>query len=102
MKKLKKVLEVEDAAESLDQDFEDIVALSKRCKFTDCTHTKEPNCAVKKAILEGILSEVRFNSYYRLKNEAAYVSEKKNKTKAIDYMKQLKLYHRNKDVKHEV
>jgi len=81
-----------DSVENLDNDFEDILELSRRCKFSDCTHTTEPECAVKKAIYEGILSEVRFNNYYRLKKEAEYVSEKENKTKAIDYMKQKKLF----------
>ncbi|RFT66088.1 hypothetical protein D0U04_15775 [Bacillus clarus] len=69
-----------------------IIELSKGCKFSDCTHTIEPNCAVKKAISEDILLDEKFNNYYRFKNETEYVSKQKNKTKAIDYMKQLKLF----------
>lgn len=95
MKLNKKVFEIIDFVEDLDNGFEDILELSMRCKFSNCTHTTEPNCAVKKAISEGILSEGSFNNYYRLKNEAEYVSEQKNKTKAIDYMKQLKLFQRS-------
>lgn len=83
--------EMIDPEENLDFGFEDIVDLSRRCKFSDCTHTNESHCAVKKAISEGTLSEDTFNSYYRDKNEAEYVSKQKNKTKAVDYMKQLKL-----------
>lgn len=94
MKINKKVLEIIDSVEILDNGFEDISELSKECKFSNCTHTTEPDCAVKKAISEGILSDERFNNYYRAKNEAAYVSEQKNKTKAIDYMKQKKLFQR--------
>lgn len=81
-----------DPEENLDFGFEDIVDLSRRCKFSDCTHTNESHCAIKKAISEGTLSEDTFNSYYRGKNEAEYVSKQKNKTKAVDYMKQLKLF----------
>ncbi|WP_242222302.1 hypothetical protein [Bacillus cereus group sp. BfR-BA-01380] len=95
MKLNKKVSEIINSVENLDNGFEDILELSMRCKFSDCTHTTEPDCAVKKAISEGIFSEERFNTYYRVKNEAEYVSQQKNKTKAIDYMKQLKLYQRS-------
>ncbi|WP_020062110.1 hypothetical protein [Bacillus sp. 123MFChir2] len=95
MKLNKKVFEIIDSVEDLDNGFEEILELSLKCKFSDCSHTSEPNCAVKKAISEGVLSEESFNNYYRFKNEAEYVSEQKNKTKAIDYMKQLKLFQRS-------
>ena len=84
--------EMIDPEENLDFGFEDIADLSRRCKFSDCTHTNEPNCAVKKAISDGTLSEDKFNSYFRDRNEAEYVFKQKNKTKAVDYMKQLKLF----------
>jgi putative ribosome biogenesis GTPase RsgA len=84
--------EMIDPEENLDFGFDDMVDLSRGCKFSDCTHTNEPHCAVRKAISDGTLSEDTFNSYYRDKNEAEYVSKQKNKTKAVDYMKQLKLF----------
>jgi putative ribosome biogenesis GTPase RsgA len=77
---------------NLDFVFEDIVDLSRMCKFTNCTHTKEPHCAVKKAISEGVLSNDKFNAYYREKNEEEHILKQKNKTKAVDYMKQRKLF----------
>lgn len=52
--------------------FADIDELSQMCKFGDCTHTKEPGCAVKKAVEEGSLSEDRLESYFKLKKEAKY------------------------------
>ncbi|WP_407920520.1 hypothetical protein [Gottfriedia acidiceleris] len=84
-----------DSVENIENEFKDLLELSIRCKFSNCTHTTEPKCAVKKAVSEGIFLEVRLNNYYRFKNEAEYVSEKKNKTKAIDYMKQLKLFQKS-------
>jgi hypothetical protein len=92
LKNFNKVLEIMDSVKNLDNDYEDILELSRSCKFSDCTHTNEHECAVKKAISEGILSDERFNNYSRLKKEVEYVNEKKNKTKAIDYMKQKKLF----------
>ncbi|WP_254434103.1 hypothetical protein [Halobacillus sp. Marseille-Q1614] len=78
--------------ENRDHGFEDIFELFKRCKFSNCTHTNEPACAVQEAILEAILSEEHFHNYYREKNETEYISKQKNKTKARDYMKQRKLF----------
>lgn len=52
--------------------FSDIDELVKKCKFHDCTHTKEPNCAVQKAIHAGSLSKERFANYVKLKKEAQY------------------------------
>lgn len=95
MKFSKKAFEIIDSAENLDKGFEDIVELSNRCKFNNCTHTTEPDCAVKKAISEGIVSQERFHNYYRVKKETEYVSNQKNKTKAIDYMKQKKLFQKS-------
>lgn len=92
MKFGKKISEIVDSVENLNNEFEDILDLSMKCKFSNCTHTTELNCAVKKAISEGILTEERFDNFYRVKNEAKYVSEQKNKTKAVDYMKKLKLF----------
>ena len=92
MKKTNKVSEIIDSVKNLDSDFVDIIELSRRCEFSNCTHTTEQECSIKKAISEDTLSVERFNDYYRLKKEAEYVSEKKNKTKAIDYMGKLKLF----------
>ena len=52
--------------------FADIDELSQMCKFNDCTHTKEPGCAVKRAIEDGNLTNKRLESYFKLKKEANY------------------------------
>jgi len=56
----------------LSKTFADIDELSTKCKFYDCTHSSEPNCAVQEAIKEGALSEERLSSYMKLKKEAKY------------------------------
>ncbi|MHB8129151.1 MAG: hypothetical protein ACYDEX_09150 [Mobilitalea sp.] len=92
MKLNKKVSEVINSVENIENGYNDITELSMNCKFSNCTHMTESDCAVKKAITEGILSLERFNHYYRDKNEAEYVTEQKNKTKAIDYMNKKKMF----------
>ncbi len=52
--------------------FSDIDELAMMCRFKDCTHTREPGCAVRKAMEEGLLSEARFANYLKLKKEAKY------------------------------
>jgi ribosome biogenesis GTPase len=45
--------------------FSDVAALSEHCRFGDCRHMREPDCAVR-AALGGRLSERRYESYRRL------------------------------------
>ena len=52
--------------------FSDIDDLAARCRFRDCTHTKEPYCAVLEAASDGRLSPERLASYLKLKKEARY------------------------------
>ena len=56
----------------LSKSFADIDKLAAACKFNDCTHTNEPNCAVKKAIQDGILPMERLESYRKLIKETKY------------------------------
>ena len=58
-------LEVMDIAHN----FREIFAASKGCKFGDCTHRNEPSCAVKMAIEEGDISELRYANYLQLLDE---------------------------------
>jgi len=56
----------------LSKSFADIDELSKLCKFKNCSHTSEPDCAVKSAIENHQLDEQRLYSYIKLKKEARY------------------------------
>ncbi|CAM5201107.1 Small ribosomal subunit biogenesis GTPase RsgA OS=Ureibacillus acetophenoni OX=614649 GN=rsgA PE=3 SV=1 [Ureibacillus acetophenoni] len=56
----------------LSKSFADIEELAAQCKFNDCTHNKEPKCAVQNAIQEGTLSPERLESFRKLKKETKY------------------------------
>ena len=56
----------------LTKSFADIDELASNCRFNDCTHKNEPNCAVQKAIKDGTLSVERLESYWKLKKETKY------------------------------
>lgn len=46
--------------------FPDIFKYAPQCQFYNCTHTHEPQCAVKEAIEEGKISDSRYMSYLKL------------------------------------
>lgn len=43
--------------------FKEIFRFSKDCRFSNCTHTHEPNCAVLKAVEEHYIAASRYESY---------------------------------------
>lgn len=56
---------------NLDEDevwhyYTEFFPFAKECKFPDCKHLDEPECAVKKAVEDGAVSTLRFGSYCAL------------------------------------
>ena len=43
--------------------FPEMFKLSKNCQYYNCTHTHEPDCAVKQGLNNGTISESRYKSY---------------------------------------
>ncbi|HRE61387.1 MAG TPA: ribosome small subunit-dependent GTPase A [Micropepsaceae bacterium] len=60
-----------DASAGIDAAFADIAALAVQCRFRDCTHEREPGCAVQAAIEAGDLATARLKSMRKLAREAA-------------------------------
>ena len=55
--------------EEVDAYYPDIAPLVADCRFSDCTHTVEPGCAVKEAVGDGSVSEHRYESFVKLREE---------------------------------
>ncbi len=49
--------------EELTSYFRDIFHFSKECRFSNCTHTHEPGCAVLQALEDHYIAQSRYNSY---------------------------------------
>ena len=49
--------------ENLNLYFPEMLKLKKQCKFNNCTHTHEPECAVKSAVENNNISSLRYNNY---------------------------------------
>jgi ribosome biogenesis GTPase len=71
-----KELRVWALEEGLQQAFPDIEELAHGCRFRDCRHEGEPNCAVQEALERGDLDPERLSSFKKLRAEAAYETRK--------------------------
>jgi len=55
--------------EEISKYFPEMLRASEGCRFTPCTHTHEPGCAVKAAVEAGTISSERYNSYLGMLEE---------------------------------
>jgi ribosome biogenesis GTPase len=46
--------------------------LAGKCRFSNCTHTQEPGCAVLAALAAGELSQTRYQSFLKLQRETEH------------------------------
>ena len=59
--------------ENLQYAFPDFGPYIGECQFHDCSHRKEPGCAVTKAVAEGLVEQSRYDSYPRLYEKASQI-----------------------------
>ncbi|MFH6768474.1 ribosome small subunit-dependent GTPase A [Gaetbulibacter aquiaggeris] len=83
---------IADSTGGLEKTFETIVELSKDCKFKDCTHTTEIDCAVLEAVSRGEIDADAYENYFKMEKEKEHfessVAEKRKKDK--DFGKMIK------------
>ena len=56
----------------LDETFSEIITLSEKCRFNDCSHNGVKGCAVFDAVEKGLLSAERYQNYLKMTKESAY------------------------------
>ena len=61
--------------ENLQYAFPDFGRHIGNCQFRDCSHRKEPGCAVTAAVAEGTIEASRYDSYLRLYEKASQIKE---------------------------
>lgn len=54
---------IEMKREEISHYFPEIFRIGRDCRYSDCTHTHEPHCAVRQALEENLISQSRYNSY---------------------------------------
>ncbi len=90
---------IADSADGLETTFETIVELSKNCRFKDCTHTSEIDCAVMAAVERGDINKLSYENYLKMVREKDHyestIAERRKKDK--DFGKMVKSYIKNKN-----
>lgn len=84
-----------DVTEGLGEAFSDVEEFFSKCKFSNCTHKSEPNCAILEAIENGSLEQSRWKNYLQLKRESKFSDDK------AGYLKEKTAFFKkvNKDMK---
>ncbi|MDJ0703699.1 MAG: ribosome small subunit-dependent GTPase A [Leptolyngbyaceae cyanobacterium MO_188.B28] len=77
-------LQLWTSEESLQETFSDIETLASQCRFRDCQHHNEPDCAVQTALSDGVLDRRRFRNYQKLQREQRYLSQKQNQRESLN------------------
>ncbi len=56
----------------LEETFDEIVSYSRQCRFNDCSHTHEKDCAVIAAVEQGLLDEASYKNFIKIQAESAF------------------------------
>jgi ribosome biogenesis GTPase len=62
-------LQMSEVATGVAEVFDDVVATTLECRFTNCTHVDEPDCAIRAAIAGGTLAPARVERWRKLTSE---------------------------------
>ena len=73
-----------DANTGVDNLFDEITSLSKKCKFVNCTHVHEPGCEVLSALKSGELDRDKYANFVNLKKETKHYKMTKLEKKEKD------------------
>lgn len=90
--------EVEDGVKS---SYEDVEELAASCRFANCSHTKEPGCAILAALENGTLDKRRWKNYLDMLREERYAKEREQimKKKKEGQSRKMQKTGRKKDLK---
>jgi ribosome biogenesis GTPase len=79
----------------LGQTFADIEQLAQGCRFPDCVHESEPDCAVKGAVDAGTLDADRLEGYRKLRRELEHLEQSADPLARAEKRRYWKEVHRN-------
>ena len=77
-------LQLWDSGESLADVFADVEALAANCRFRDCTHRREPGCAVQAAAAAGELPQDRLTNYLKLASEREHQAKQQDERALLE------------------
>ena len=65
----------------LRETFDDIEEVAANCRFTDCRHENEPDCAIREALADGTLDAERYGNYRKLQAEMRQTAARQDQRK---------------------
>ncbi len=78
----------------LKQTFGDVEEIAAQCRFSDCSHDREPGCAVQAALADGSLAADRWESYVKLQRELAALELRRDAQARKEQRRQYKIRER--------
>lgn len=97
-------LQLWDAEEGISEAFADLDGLSEGCRFTNCRHNAEPDCAVLAAVRAGAVDRERLENWRKLRREMAFLERKidpearqQEKQRAKRLMRQVRKMYRERE-----
>lgn len=92
---------IADSTEGLETTFETIVELSKNCRFKDCTHSSEIDCAVVEAVERGDINKLFYENYLKMLREKDHyestIAERRRKDKSFGKMVKNSIKNKNQN-----
>lgn len=73
--------------DGMEHSFTDVIDLFPQCKFSDCTHTSEPCCAVRNALENGTLTDARWKNYLKIQKESNFQARKESRNRVRAFKK---------------
>lgn len=58
------------AVDGIESSYSDILARASQCRFRDCTHSNEPDCAVLNALERGEIDAEHYDNFIKLRRES--------------------------------
>jgi ribosome biogenesis GTPase len=77
-------LQLWGSEDELHEDFDDVALLISRCKYANCTHTTEPDCAIRQSLATEVLKRGHYASYIKMKGELAGLQQRKEVRTKLD------------------
>ncbi|MGI0485867.1 ribosome small subunit-dependent GTPase A [Pantanalinema rosaneae CENA516] len=88
-------LQIWSGTEALPETFTDIETLAQQCRFRNCQHEQEPDCAVQQALTDGQLDLGRFLNYQKLQRELHYLTRKQDQRANLAEKERWKKIHKS-------
>lgn len=76
--------------QALDETFEDIEQIVATCRFSNCGHTSEPGCQIRRALQAGELDHGRWHNYQKMLKELRHLESRQDHRARLDERRQHK------------